>query len=488
MKAPRLVLTYQRLRAASAWRLLTYDNAPVALGLLQAHLLEGERHLPASILVERLEQDLAALRLQGLDLPQTAQAYLAQWLNHGYLERSYSDQAGEEEYALSTAAVQAIRFVQGLGEERAVATESRLSVVLQQLQQLAEQTEPDPRRRIEALQRERDRIDRQIRAAREGRLRPLSDEQAVERAREIIALADELGADFHRVRDRFQTLNRELRERIVDNDEQRGEVLAALFDGIDLIAESEAGRSFKAFWRLLTDPEQSTRVDEALEQIMGRGFSRRLAGRERRFLLGLLRELLERGGEVHEASQRLARGLRQFVQSQQFREQRRINHLLKAAQRRALAIKDDIKPQAELGRSLHLTSATIRSLSQFRLHDPSLDAVEGGLATAGEAHISLAGIRELLAHSEIDFRALRTHVRQALDEVEQISIGELLDRFPAEQGLGSVVGYLALAVRDGVRTDQRERVAWRGLDGVLRSAWIPKLFFVRRATEDAARP
>ncbi len=479
MKAIRRTLAYQRLRARGPWRLLVLDNAPIALGLLQTHLFDGERRLPVSILVERLEQDLVALRLEGIDMPQPAQAYLAQWLNSGYLERSYPEGAGEEEYELSTAAVQAIRFVQGLEQERAVATESRLSMVLQQMRQLAEQTETDPQRRIDALLRERERIDAQIQAVREGRLRPLSDEQAVERTREIIALADELGADFRRVRDQFQRLNHDLRERIVDNDEHRGEVLEALFAGVDLIAESEAGRSFKAFWRLLTDPEQSASLDEALEQIMERDFSRHLERRERRFLLGLLRDLLERGGEVHEVSQRFARGLRQFVQSQEFREQRRINRLLKLAQRRALAIKDAIRPQTDLGRELHLTSAAIRSLSQFQLHDPSLDRVEGGIRQAAEAEISLDSIRELVTHSEIDFRTLEDHVHTALEEVDPISIGELLERFPAEQGLGSVVGYLALGVRDGVLSDQRERVQWRGLDGVERSAWIPKVFFVR---------
>lgn len=480
MKASRLALTYQRLRASDAWRLLALDNAPVTLGLLQTHLLETERRLPASILIERLEQDLIALRLEGIDMPQTAQAYLAQWLGNGYLERSYPEGASEETYELSTAAVRAIRFVQSLGEDRAVATESRLSLVLQQMRQLAEQTEPDPQRRIDALMRERERIDQQIRAAREGRLRPLIDEQAVERIREIIALADELGADFHRVRDQFQHLNRDLRERIVDSDAQRGEVLDALFAGVDLIAESEAGRSFKAFWRLLTDPEQSSGLDEALEQVMERDFSRSLERHERRFLLGLLRGLLERGGEVHEVSQRFARGLRQFVQSQAFREQRRINRLLQLAQRRALAVKDEVRPQTELGRELHLTSAPIRSLSQFRLHDPSLDRVEGGIAGAAGAEISLQQIGELVAHSEIDFRTLEAHISAALENAEQVTVSELLARFPAEQGLGSVIGYLALGTRDGVVSDQRERVQWQGLDGIERSAWIPRVFFVRR--------
>jgi hypothetical protein len=48
-------------------------------------------------------------------------------------------------------------------------------------------------------------------------------------------------------------------------------VLDALFAGIDLITESDAGRTFSAL-RLLTDPVQSATLDEALDQLMTREF------------------------------------------------------------------------------------------------------------------------------------------------------------------------------------------------------------------------
>jgi len=479
MKGARRVLAYRRLRRDSAWRLLAADNAPLVLGLLQEQLLERERRLPASILVERLEQELQLLRAEGVEPPQTAQAYLAQWLADGYLERSYPADATEEEYELSSAAIQAIRFVEGLGDRHAVATESRLSVVMQQLARLAEQTESDPEARIEVLERERQRIDDQIAAARDGRLQLLSDEQALERTREIIALADALGNDFRRVRDDFQRLNREFRESIMEHDESRGEVLEALFSGVDLVAGSEAGRTFKAFWRLLTDPEQSAAYEDALEQVMQRDFSRMLERDERRFLLGLTRRLLDRGGEVHEVLRHFARGLKHFVQSREYVEHKRMNRLLKEAQRCALAIKEQVRPIHRMGRDLHLTGATVRSLDQHQLHDPSRDAVEGGIPLAEGAEISLETVGELVAHSEIDFRSLRGHIRALLQEREQVSVTDLLESYPAEQGLGSVVGYLAIGVRSGVRSDRRDRVGWRGLDGIERYATIPRIYFVR---------
>jgi hypothetical protein len=466
------------LRQGPAWRLLSADNAPAVIALLDGQLLGKERKLPASVLVERLGRELSLLRAEGWDMPQSASAYLADWLSKGWLERGYA--GGEEQYELTAGAIQAIRYVQGLAEQRAVATESRLSLVMQQLAELAEQTEPDTQARIDRLLRERARIDAEIADARSGRLKPLSEERALERLREIIALSDELASDFRRVRDELRSLNRSLRERIIESDGTRGEVLDQVFAGVDLIADSEAGRTFRAFWRLLTDPRESAELEDALESLVGRSFMRQLSRPERRWLLGLTRTLLDRGGEVHEVMQLFARGLKQFVQSREYREQRRMTRLVRGAQRRALSVKDRVKPFHLIGEELRLTSAALHSVSQLKLHDPSADAAAAGIERAAEAEISLEAVGELVAHSEIDFRGLEDNIRALLRVHGQVSIGEVLRAFPAEQGLGSVVGYVALGARDGIVTDGRERVSWRGLDGVLRRATIPRIYLLRR--------
>lgn len=478
MNIAHQVAVHQRLRGETAWQLLAGTNAPVAIGLLQAHLFGKERRLASSILNERIARDLEVLRSDGRDV-QTSQVYLSQWLAAGYLERSYEAGASEEAYELSAAAIQAIRFVEGLGERRTVATESRLSLVIQQLVQLAEQTETDPEARVEQLMRERERVDAEIASVRAGRMEILSSDRATERAREIVALADELANDFRQVREKFQHLNRQLRERIVQSDGARGGVLEELFAGVDVIAESDSGRTFKAFWRLLTDPGQSLELEEALEQLLSREFMRTLDRRERRFLLGMTKLLLERGGDVHEAMQQFARSLKQFVQSREYMEQRRLTQLLKDAQRLAIEIKDSVRATHEIGHTLHLTSAKLASLSQFRLHDPGRDRVAVGIPLAEAAEISLEAVGELVAHSEIDFRSLKAHIANLLATCDQLSIAQILEAYPAEQGLGSVVGYLALGTRHGVPARQTETVHWQGQDGVGRRARIPCIYFVK---------
>jgi hypothetical protein len=489
MKADKHIAAYRRMRNQPLWRLLASGNGPTVIGLLQSHLYEKERSLPASILFERLTRDLEELRAQGDDFPQTAQAYVSSWLSDGYLERRFPPGATEEEYELSTATVEAIRFLSAIAEPHSAATESRLSLVIQALVGLAEDTDTDKYRRIDRLMAEQARIDKEIDAIQKGQMRVLPRDTALERTREIISLADDLTGDFRRVRDQFEQLNRDLRERIMDSDGNRGEVLDSLFAGIDLIAESEAGRTFSAFWRLLTDPEQAAMLEESLDSVMSREFVGELDMRERRFLLRLTRNLLEQGGTVHEVLQTFARSLKHFVQSREYLEQRRVNQLLKEAQRAALSIKDEVKATESLEYSLELTSSRLRSLSQWVLYDPSLQAEPEAMREGEPPPIDLESVSELVAQSEIDFRTLKEHVYSLLEQRDQASIGDVLEHFPAEQGLGSVVGLLALGSRHGIRGaesggDGVETVAWVGEDDQGRRARIPKIYFLRERLDE----
>ena len=484
MKADKAIATYRRMRAQPLWRLLASTTGPTVIGLLQSHLYEGERSLPASIFHERIARDLEELRAQGEDFPQTAQAYVASWLADGFLERRFPAGASEEEYELSTAAVEAIRFVSGLAQPHSAATESRLTLVIEALARLADDTDTDKFRRIDRLMAEQARIDKEIDAIQKGQMRVLPHTTALERAREIITLADDLAGDFRRVRDQFDQLNRDLRERIMDNDGNRGDVLDSLFAGIDLISESDAGRTFSAFWRLLTDPEQAATLDQALDSVMSRAFVEQLEAKERRFLLRLTRTLLEQGGMVHEVLQTFARSLKHFVQSREYLEQRRLNHLLKDAQRAALALKNEVRATETLQYTLELTSSRLRSLSQWVLHDPSLQALPGQMTEGDAPPIDLESVSELVAQSEIDFRTLKASVLAVLEQRSQASIADVLEQFPAAQGLGSVVGLLALGSRHGFKADHSETVGWVGGDDERRGARIPKIFFLReRANE-----
>jgi hypothetical protein len=479
MRGPRGIAALRALRSRPLWRLLAGDKAPVVIAILQELLLDGEKTLAASVLVERLARALEELRAAGEDLPQTAQAYVADWLAQGWLSRRLPVGASEEQYELSSDAAHAIRFVSSLMQRRMLTTESRLSTVMRQLIKLAEETDPNPETRISALVMERDRIDREIEAVRTHGVKPLSDERALERAHEIIALADELAADFRRVRDDFDQLNRGLRQTLMENEGSRGDVLESLFAGVDLIGESEAGKTFSGFWKLLTDSEQLEALREALDALSKRLFARKLQPRERKFLLNLTALLTNEGSRVHDVLQSFARSLKSFVQSREFLEQRRLHSLLKRATQAALAARGVVRPTQNLEYELTLTSSRIRSVSQCAFYDPAERVTDSAMHDTEASEIDLSLVSDLVRQSEIDFRTLRQNVRAMLTQHTHTTIAQVLERFPAEQGFGSVIGYVALGAKHGECTGQVETVAWQGPDRVQRWAKIPVIYFMR---------
>lgn len=479
MKALRGAAALRNLREQPLWKLLAATKAPVVIALLQSLFMEADKALPGSVLLERLARDVDALRSTGEDLPQVPLAYVAEWLNQGWLTRRFPTGAPEEEYELSAEALIALRFVTGLLKPRTTATESRLSVVIHQLSRLAEETNTSPEARLAALRAERDRIDRAIEDVERGGVKTLAPDRALERAREVIALAQELAADFRSVRDEFERLNRGLRQSLMENEGSRGDVLEQLFAGVDLIGESDAGRTFNAFWRLLTDSEQAATLRESLDEVTGRPFARQLESHERKFLLGLTGALLNEGRGVHDVLQHFARSLKSFVQSREFLEHRRLHGLLKEATQAALSAKDLVRPSEQVGFELMQSSSRIRSVSQWALYDPAQRVTDSSMLAAEPSELDLDAVSELVRQSEIDFRTLKAHLRVILERKSQVTIGQVLMEFPAEQGLGSVVGYVALGAKHGEVTDGSEVVSWAGDDATQRRAKVPTIYFMK---------
>jgi hypothetical protein len=477
--------TYERLRREPAWSLLTAHLAPQVLALLQHLLYTGDRVLPSSVLHERLATELHELRLQGREITGAASYYISTWLREGWLERRLPEGAEEEEFELSTAAHQALRVIETLQSTRQVATESRLSLVIDQLTQLASDSDANPESRLERLLEERRRIDAEIDAVAAGKIRTIPLARALEQARDIIALAVELTEDFRSVRDAFSKLNREFRERIIQDEGQRGELLNELFSGVDVISLSGPGQSFDAFWRLLTDPEESAKLEDAIAEVMSRDFAQHLTRKERTTLRRLTNTLLERAGSVNNTRTGFARSLRNFVQSKEYREQRRLSRLLRDAKASALEAANLLRPTQQTGAVLRLSSATYRSIGRYKLHDPTLAMQPMTVIEAQTGDVDLLEVAEAIARAEIDFRALDQNLRAALEGQTQQSIGDVLLRFPATQGLGTVVGYLSIGMKIGVLApDHEEAVSWDLDDGTTRHARIPLIYFFHESFDE----
>jgi hypothetical protein len=477
--------SFERLRSEPAWQLLRASLAPEVLALLQHLLYDTDRVLPGSVLIERLSTELSLMRSRGHDLVAKAPYYVREWLREGWLERRLPEGAGEEEYELSTAGLDALRLANSLHKQRSVATESRLALVMAGLETLAVDTDDDISTRLDALYKERAKINEQIDAVSNGEVPILDQDRAAERVGEVITLARELSEDFRRVRQQFTELNRGFREKIILDDSSRGQVLTQLFAGRDVIADSPAGKTFSAFWSLLTDPEQSTLLENAIDSVSRRDFMRLLSKEDRLFLTSLTRILLDRAGLVNNVQSGFAKSLRSYVQSREYKEQRRLTKLLLSAKADALALRDQVRPEKPIGMDLDLSSAALNSVGRSKLFEPLLTLSTHDLEDADEANVSLGFVQTAIEQGEINMRVLYANLQRILMQRSQVSIGGMLESYPPTQGMGTVVGYITIAAKHGVfAVGKTERVEWITQGGTKRVANIPLAYFVAERREE----
>jgi hypothetical protein len=483
----KTITSYGALRESSpAWRLLASQNGPHVLAILKTHLFDNkdERVLKSSVLAERVRADMDLVREGPEDFPRSAEDYIDDWVAKRYLVREYLEDDDEERLWLSAPAVEAVRFADNLASPRSTVTESRLAILTQALGRLSIDADKDSSRRLERLLYERERLDREIEDLKEGRAAVITSEEGRERSREIISLGKAMVDDFGRVREQYQSIHQALRQRIVESDESQGAVLNQVFSDIRRIHETDAGRTFNAFYSLLRDEGQRIALSRALDVVAAADFFQELDRGEQFFLKNFIGILFDESAHLNYTTVRLSESLHSYVSSREFKERRTINRLIQETLKTASELSDHVGMGRALEFYIELTSAGLNSISRIQLREDIPDKTPEPIRRAEPPEMDLTAVLMSVSSDEIDFQALKENVLSVLEFLPRPSIGDVLHRHPAAEGLGSVVGLMHLASRFGEKESLTETVSWMGLDEIMRSASIEKWVFLRERRDE----
>lgn len=256
-----------------AWRLLCSPQAPLVASFFNRVFVEPNiRVMSQASLIEALEDELFQLHESyGPEkYPKTAQAYLNDWADNtkGWLRKYYPNDSDEPHFDLTPSAEKAIGWLSGLVDRSFIGTESRLLTLFELLRQIREGSDSDPQTRIAELERRRDNIEDEIERIKEGELTLLDKTGIKDRFQQFQNLARELLGDFREVEHNFRNLDREVRERIALWDGAKGDLLDEIMGQRDAIADSDQGKSFRAFWDFLMSQKRQKELTELLEYIL----------------------------------------------------------------------------------------------------------------------------------------------------------------------------------------------------------------------------
>jgi len=226
------------------------------------------------------------------------------WVRVGWLVLQIEE--GVEAYRLSAQAVGALEIAGRAGGGRARVSRSRVRTLLEAVDQLAQGAETDPERRRERLLAERAAIDEQLARLAEGDLDPVDDDQLLEEAENVLHLSRELPADFARVAESINAMQRDVVADLRRDVRPAGEVLREyLHRGQHVMQATAEGRAFAGALRLIGDPEHIDHLTDRLHSLLQKQFARMLAN-EQRGELGAIAKRVEQGVQEVLTAQRRA--------------------------------------------------------------------------------------------------------------------------------------------------------------------------------------
>lgn len=478
-------------RQHPAWRLLAAEHAPLVASFLhRTFVAPNVRVMAQAALVEALNDTLYALHEQTVEkatpkFPKPALEYLNDWAanDKAWLRKFYPPGSDEPHFDLTPATERALAWLVNLSDRAFVGTESRLLMLFELLKQMSEGSDTNPETRLAELHKRRDDIDAEIALVLSGNM-PLLDDTAVkDRFQQFDRLAKELLGDFREVEQNFRTLDRRVRERIAlwDGCDQghaqgRGALLEGIMGERDAISDSDQGKSFQAFWDFLMSQSRQEELTALLERVLALPPVAALSPDKR--LRRVHYDWLQAGEHAQRTVALLSQQLRRFLDDQAWLENRRIMDLLRGIEAKALSLRD--APPAGLVHSVNALGPSVELPMERPLYSvPVKTALRNVRLETGDADVDADA---LYSQVRVDKAALASHIRQSLQTRAQISLGELLEARPLQQGLGELVAYLQLAsapAQSVIDEDTLETVRWTAADGIVRSAEMPRLIFVR---------
>lgn len=477
----------ERLLESPAVGLLRGRNAAFTLTFL--HRAFKEHHaisVPESQLRARLENFLDETRERRPGVfPQTGAEYLAAWCGPEQLllKKFYSHHADEPVFELTAAAERAMQWLEDLEERAFVGTESRLELILRQLEEIVLFATPDVVTRVAALRSQQAAIQEQIDGIESSQVAAtFSPIQLTERFANALDMARSLASDFRHLEEKFKEVARELAAAQTKPGATKGRMVGQLLDTHAALKDSPQGQSFYAFWALLSSPERQQRWRELTRAVYRlNGIDETL--RANRLLERLSGRLLVEGERVVRSNERMAATLRRALEHAATGEDTRLRELVREIQRLALSCTASPPRQDEFF-ELDLPDYVYGSFSRT-FWQPEASGRLAGELTALEAVLDPELVERFRALAELSLPRLREQVRACLVSTDSVLLSEVLRRFPPKEGVVEVIGYLVIALHDQghyVAMDQLAHIPiTESGDGS--ELWrVPEVLFARHGT------
>jgi len=470
-----------------SWKLMTSDNAPLVIAFFDSVFRdEGLRQIGEYDLVMKLDDYLYRLMdgREDTPFPRSARDYLDDWTNpeKGWLRKFYPSGNDIPHYELTPGSEKVLQWIDSLATRRFIGTESRLQTCFDLLRQIVQGVETDSEVRIQELQEKRRQIDMEIDRIASGDIPIMDQRQIRERFMQFKQIAQDLRSDFTAVEGNFRELDRDIREEIATWSGKKGELLEQFFGDHNKITNSDEGQSFRAFWDFIMSPDSQEELSRQLDKV----FELEALGemREDNTLRRIHFDWIDAGERTQRTVARLSKQIHHFLDNRVILENRRITEILDNIEKNAFIIRDSNLT----GNWMEIEESKVHinlPMEQPLFSPPLIQELISLIELEEEQEIDTSELFNLVY---IDTERLHNTIENALKEMGQIRLDELLEKHPLQQGLAELLTYLHIAAEDpfaSVSEDVKDHVTWSSKNDTIRKARFPRVIFIRRSTHGA---
>jgi len=443
------------LKNSPTWKMLRSQNAVLMISFFYNQFkATNESEIPNSILVQKLadyldelnyqdeeeESDLNSLNLDSID---RAKQYIEKWTKENYL-RNYIDESSKQIInAYTTHTERVFRFLELLKDREYAPTESKFKDIFKKLQELIDNSTEDPAKKIEELEKQKEKIDNEIRhIKREGAVKTYENYQIQERFENVTKLANELVGDFKEVEDNFKLIVRDIYEKQSNNLLTKGKILKYTFDSLDELKNRNQGKSFYAFWNFLMDDasqeELKFLVSEVYKILEDRGIDY-----NERFLRRVKSLLHQAGTKVLDSNNLLADKLTRVIAEKDLLQRKQARETINEIRNLALQMIDKIPSFEEY---IIVEGDSIIDLPMERkfVGEEEIISEFKDQPNVAANIVDFNSLDRVVNSTHINKVQLLKNVQRLLNDKPTVVLSEVLQEYPVTKGLAEVLGYFSL--------------------------------------------
>lgn len=388
------------------------------------------------------------------DHPVAARRELRLWLKRGLIvERS-----GQ---VLATDALQrSLQFLDLIEDNTMTSTASRLATVQRAIETLETQLNHSQEDREKFLLARIGALKKELDAVQSGDFEVLDGPQAQEGIREVYQLAISLYADFRRVEDSYREADRLLRQRIISERKNRGQIVDELLSSHEALIETSEGQVFESFYAQLVKTTEIEEMKRRMRSILANDNANRALERKQKADLGqLVPRMLQESERVIQARAKSERDVRGFLKSGLADEHIRVGALLQDIFQAALEVDWQSQRTRRLPSPLPPLAVSAGNLPlPERLLVKQIDPVNGGelnltVSEADPAEIDGELWQALRALNRADL--FETTVAHLQASGRRLTIGALAEALPPTHDLETLTYWLAMARQAGFEIDEQ---------------------------------